>query len=168
MSAPITFALRYRPDEMRKALCAVARTHLRFTHLAAPATLLVAALFELYFGGSKYVWVAMFSAAIGLALLMRLYFLFLIVPRFKMRDDLLDEYQWTLSEDGIVIRGTSFEARLAWSYYKKATRLPQFYLLHRVYGYTVIPRRAFASDVETAAFETLLAAKLPVAGRVGE
>ena len=166
MSAPITFTLRYGPAEMRRALYAVARAHLRFAHLAAPAALLFAALCELYFGGSKYVWVAMFSAAIGLALLMRLYFLFLIVPRFKMRDDLLDEYQWTLCEDGIVIRATSFEARLAWSHYKKATALPQFYLLHRTYGCTVIPRRAFASDAETAAFETLLAAKLSVAGRV--
>jgi len=166
MSVPITFTFRYRPDEMRSASNAVARAHLRLAHLAAPATLLFAALCEFYFGGSKYVWVAVLSAVIAIALLVRLAFWLLIVPGLKMRD-WPDQYQWTFSEDGIVVSSASFETRLAWSYYTKAARLPRFYLLHGSRAYTIIPRRVFASDAETAAFETLLASKLPVEERAG-
>ena len=64
------------------------------------------------------------------------------------------------------MRSSSFGTRFVWGYYKSATVLEEFYLLHSVHGYSVIPKRAFGSASDTRGFEALLAAQLPIEDRV--
>jgi hypothetical protein len=105
--------------------------------------------------------------AIGLAFLLWLAVAALIVPRVKVPHYPDVEYQFTFSEDGVLVRTASSETRMIWSHFNGFTALRDFYLLRRPLGYLIIPKRAFQSEADKQVFEALLAAHLPNADRAG-
>jgi len=89
---------------------------------------------------------------------------FYIAPRQKFRSDpkFRDEYSLQFSDDGIQFKTAQIDALIQWSLYTKVLENDRFYLL--VYGknmISAIPRRAFASAQQEAAFAELLKRKLP-------
>lgn len=89
---------------------------------------------------------------------------FYIAPRQRFRSDpkFRDEYFLQFSDDGIQFKTAQIDALIQWSLYTKVLENERFYLL--VYGknmISVIPRRAFASAQQEAAFGELLKRKLP-------
>jgi hypothetical protein len=89
---------------------------------------------------------------------------FYIAPRQRFRSDpkFQDEYFLQFSDDGIQFKTAQIDALVQWSLYTKVLENDRFYLL--VYGknmISVIPKRAFASAQQEAAFDALLKRKLP-------
>jgi hypothetical protein len=89
---------------------------------------------------------------------------FYIAPRQRFRSDpkFRDEYFLQFSDDGIQFKTAQIDALIQWSLYTKVLENDRFYLL--VYGknmISVIPKRAFASAQQEAAFDELLKRKLP-------
>jgi hypothetical protein len=89
---------------------------------------------------------------------------FYIAPRQRFRSDpkFQDEYFLQFSDDGIQFKTAQIDALIQWSLYTKVLENDRFYLL--VYGknmISVIPKRAFASAQQEAAFDALLERKLP-------
>lgn len=87
-----------------------------------------------------------------------------VVPRQRFRSDpkFQDEYFLQFSDDGIQFKTAQIDALLQWSLYTKVLENDRFYLL--VYGknmISVIPKRAFYSAQQEAAFDALLRRKLP-------
>jgi hypothetical protein len=101
---------------------------------------------------------------IGVVLLLIWSLLFFVVPRQRFRRDpkFRDEYSLQFSDDGIQFKTAQIDALVQWSLYSKVVESERFYIL--VYGenmISVIPRRAFASAQQEAAFDELLKRKLP-------
>jgi hypothetical protein len=70
----------------------------------------------------------------------------------------------TVSEDGIAFRYATASSSTQWDFWKRIRRLGACYVLQGSQrGYTLIPRRAFASDADEARFRELIAAHLGVA-----
>jgi hypothetical protein len=89
---------------------------------------------------------------------------FYIAPRQRFRSDpkFRDEYFLQFSDDGIQFKTAQIDALIQWSLYTKVLENDRFYVL--IYGknmISVIPRRAFASAQQEAAFDELLKRKLP-------
>lgn len=91
-------------------------------------------------------------------------FLHLFVwPRQRFRSDpkFKDEYFLQFSEDGIQFKTAQIDALIQWSLYTKVLEDDRFYIL--IYGknmISVIPKRAFTSAQQEAAFDALLRTKL--------
>lgn len=86
-----------------------------------------------------------------------------VMPRQRFRSDpkFRDEYFLQFSEDGIQFKTAQIDALIQWSLYTKVLENDRFYLL--VYGknmISVIPKRAFSSAAQEAAFDALLRTKL--------
>ncbi|MDT5063385.1 MAG: hypothetical protein QOH63_3844 [Acidobacteriota bacterium] len=101
---------------------------------------------------------------IGVVLLLIWSLLFFVVPRQRFRRDpkFRDEYFLQFSDDGIQFKTAQIDALVQWSLYSRVIENERFYIL--VYGenmISVIPRRAFASAQQEAAFDELLKRKLP-------
>ena len=101
---------------------------------------------------------------IGVVLLLIWALLFFVVPRQRFRRDpkFRDEYTLQFSDDGIQFKTAQIDALVQWSLYSKVIKSERFYMM--VYGQnmiSVIPRRAFASAQQDAAFDELLKRKLP-------
>ncbi|MDT4899053.1 MAG: hypothetical protein QOH25_4130 [Acidobacteriota bacterium] len=87
-----------------------------------------------------------------------------VMPRQRFRSDpkFRDEYLLQFSEDGIQFKTVQIDALIQWSLYTKVLEDDRFYLM--VYGkdmISVIPKRAFTSAAQAAAFDALLTTKLP-------
>ena len=119
---------------------------------------------------SVFVWLNFASEAIFLLIALVCFpfligFLHLFVlPRQRFRSDpkFRDEYFLQFSDDGIQFKTTDIDALLQWSLYNKVLENERFYLL--VYGknmISVIPKRAFASANQEAAFSEMLKRNLP-------
>ncbi len=81
--------------------------------------------------------------------------------RFRSDPKFKDEYFLQFSEDGIQFKTAQIDALIQWSLYTKVLENDRFYLM--VYGknmISVIPKRAFSSAAQEAAFEALLRTKL--------
>lgn len=90
-------------------------------------------------------------------------FALFVTPRQKFRSDprYRDEYFLQFSEDGIQFKTSQIDALIQWSLYTKVLESDKFYLL--CYGknmVSVIPKRAFSSAAQEAAFDALLRTKL--------
>ena len=86
-----------------------------------------------------------------------------VLPRQRFRSDpkFKDEYFLQFSEDGIQFKTAQIDALIQWSLYTKVLENDRFYLL--IYGknmISVIPKRAFSSAAQEAAFDALLRTKL--------
>lgn len=87
-----------------------------------------------------------------------------VMPRQSFRRDpkFRDEYFLQFSEDGIQFKTVQIDALIQWSLYTKVLEDDRFYLM--IYGedmISVIPKRAFTSAAQEAAFDALLTTKLP-------
>jgi hypothetical protein len=72
-----------------------------------------------------------------------------------------EEFFWQFSEDGIRQKTSLSEATLRWELFTKVLANRRFYVLG--YGknmFTMIPRRAFATPAQEAAFVALLRRKI--------
>ncbi len=81
-----------------------------------------------------------------------------VLPRQRFRSDpkFKDEYFLQFSEDGIQFKTAQIDALIQWSLYTKVLENDRFYLL--IYGknmISVIPKRAFSSAAQEAAFERI-------------
>jgi type III secretory pathway component EscV len=104
-------------------------------------------------------------AAVALALLVLasiLYNTLVRMPQQLFRGDgkYRDVYSVTLADEGITVRTKQIESKLAWSLYTRLIEVSDLFLL--VYGthvgqMTVLPKRAFASETQEAAFRALVA-----------
>jgi len=89
---------------------------------------------------------------------------FFVLPRQRFRRDpkFRDEYFLQFSDEGIQFKTAQIDAALQWSLYNQVWEDERFYIL--VYGehmISVIPKRAFASAAQEAAFRQLLGRHLP-------
>jgi hypothetical protein len=87
-----------------------------------------------------------------------------VLPRQRFRSDpkFQDEYLLHFSDDGIQFKTTQIDALLQWSLYNNVLENERFYIL--VYGkhmISVIPKRAFASELQETAFRQMLGRNLP-------
>ena len=92
------------------------------------------------------------------------FLLLFVVPRQRFRSDpkFADEYVLQFSDDGIQFKTAQIDALLQWSLYNKVLEDDKFYIL--IYGknmISVIPKRAFASPNEEAAFNEMLKRNIP-------
>ncbi|HKR01760.1 MAG TPA: YcxB family protein [Pyrinomonadaceae bacterium] len=104
-----------------------------------------------------FIVVALFPFIMGFLLLF-------VIPRQRFRSDpkFRDEYLMQFSDDGIHFKTAQVDSLLQWSLYNKVLENDRFYLL--VYGknmISVIPKRAFASPIQEAAFGEMLKRNLP-------
>ncbi|MBA2734954.1 MAG: YcxB family protein [Acidobacteria bacterium] len=86
-----------------------------------------------------------------------------VMPRQRFRSDpkFRDEYSLQFSDDGIQFKTSQIDALIQWSLYTKVLENDRFYLL--IYGknmISVIPKRAFTSADQEAAFDALLRTRL--------
>lgn len=107
--------------------------------------------------------IPVFVVAACLPFILALLLLF-VVPRQRFRSDpkFRDEYLLQFSDEGIHFKTAQIDALLQWSLYNKVLEDERFYIL--VYGknmISVIPKRAFASAAEEAAFDEMLRRNLP-------
>ena len=73
------------------------------------------------------------------------------------------EQTLTISDEGIAIQYAGASSATEWSFWKSARRLGDAYVLQGSQrGYTLIPRRAFASAADERVFRELIAARLGV------
>ena len=82
--------------------------------------------------------------------------------RFRGEPKFKDEYFLQFSDDGIQFKTAQVDALIQWGLYRKVLENDKFYLL--IYGknmLSVIPKRAFASTNEEAAFGEMLGRNLP-------
>ncbi len=99
----------------------------------------------------------------GLALVALLYSTFYVAPRRAFGRDprMQDDFDWQFSEQGIVQKTSHSEATLKWELFTRVVADRRFYLL--AYGkhmFVPIPRRAFATPAQEAAFVGLLRRKI--------
>jgi hypothetical protein len=92
------------------------------------------------------------------------FLLVFVVPRQRFRSDpkFADEYLLQFSDEGIHFKTAQVDALLQWSLYNKVLENERFYIL--VYGknmISVIPKRAFTSAEQEAAFSEMLRRNLP-------
>lgn len=105
----------------------------------------------------------LFIVALFIPFIIAFTYLFL-VPRQRFRSDpkFQDEYALQFSDDGIQFKTAQVDALLQWSLYTKVLENERFYIL--VYGknmISVVPKRAFTSAHQEAAFNQMLRRKLP-------
>lgn len=103
-------------------------------------------------------------AAVALALLVLasiLYNALIRMPRQLFRGDAKyrDVYSVVFSDDGIRFKTKQLEAKLAWSLYTRLIEVSDLFIL--IYGthvgmMTVVPKTAFASQTQEAAFRELV------------
>ena len=96
--------------------------------------------------------------------LLMAFLLFFVIPRQRFRSDpkFADEYLLQFSDDGIHFKTAQVDSLLQWSLYNKVLENERFYIL--VYGkgaISVIPKRAFASANQEAAFNEMLRRNIP-------
>jgi hypothetical protein len=73
------------------------------------------------------------------------------------------EQTLTISDEGIAVQYASASSTTEWSFWKRARRLGDSYVLQGSQrGYTLIPRRAFSSAADERAFGGLISAHLGV------
>jgi hypothetical protein len=167
MNAVVSIRFRYLPGEYVRAINAHQRTRMRLAlDVAVSATVLAVGLLVLTVGGRGDVWLGVTCVTIGLAFPLVLAFLYFILPRVltSARPPFDSEYQLTFSDGGIHFRTTAVDSRLEWSLYRRAVVLRDFYLLYYIRGFrqfTAIPKRAFESESDRAAFEALLCTHVP-------
>ena len=158
MSAPITLRFRYLPGEIRRASYDFAARRLRFDHMLTPGALVFGALCVLCFGGD--IRLAIWFGVLGACFLLWLAIALFVLPLFKAQLDWGLDYEYTFSDEGILFRMASLDARMTWSYYRNFIVLRNFYLLVHSRGYLPIPKRALANEADKQTFEALLAAHL--------
>jgi YcxB-like protein len=105
------------------------------------------------------------GAAIALTLLVEAALLYNVLVRapqqfFRGDGKFRDKYEMTFSDEGLSIKTRQIDSKLAWSLYTKVLEAPNFYLL--VYGkeirmMTMVPKRAFRSQLQENAFRELVA-----------
>jgi hypothetical protein len=99
----------------------------------------------------------------GLMMLIFSYYAHFVTPRlhYKRNPKFREQYNLQFSDDGIWFRSKGLESRLDWGFYSKVWETPRFYFL--IYGkdmFTLIPKRAFSSEEQEAAFRSMLKRKI--------
>jgi hypothetical protein len=158
MAEPITLQFRYTQDEVVDAgRMYYARTlRLKMDYVVGTVTLLVGmwvwrstgkiteALFLFVLSGLVFAIPALAHFVLPLVFYRQ-------EPRFK------DEYWLQFSDEGILFRTRQIDSRLEWSLYEKAWENAQLFVLqHGKRNFTTIPKRAFASREDEAAFREMV------------
>jgi YcxB-like protein len=85
--------------------------------------------------------------------------------RFLRDPKLREGFEVEFSDEGILYGGPDMIARMNWNYYSRVVETEKVYVLVRgTLQMTVIPKRAFTSAAQEAAFRRLLARHLPAEG----
>jgi YcxB-like protein len=128
----------------------------------------IAVLFAMILGAAVWLMFLVadfpFWTIIPLVLLLEaslLYNIVVVAPRRFFRGDgkFRDKYHVTFSDDGITVKTTQVDSKLAWSLYTKVIEGAGMYLL--VYGketrmMTMVPKRAFQNRIQEDAFRSLI------------
>jgi len=162
MSSMVSLHFRYTEEEF------IAATRLYL--LRTPRTLARLGLFSGMFTLGFY-WLFSLTAGMPAAFLLILpiimfalcYSTFYAMPRKAYARDPRnkEEFFWQFSEAGITQKTSLSEASIRWELFTKVLANRQFYVLG--YGknmFTMIPRRAFATPAQEAAFVALLRRKI--------
>jgi hypothetical protein len=92
----------------------------------------------------------------------RLAFAVVPVVIFRREAKFRDEYSLTFSAEGIHFRTVHIDSQLQWSMYDRAlVDAHSFVLYYGGRSFTVIPKRVFETAEQQAAFERLIAMKIP-------
>ncbi len=81
---------------------------------------------------------------------------------FRRNPKFREEYHLTFSRESIHFKTITLDSTLQWMHYERVIENPTLFLL--MYGkslYTLIPKRAFASDAEIDSFRALLGETIP-------
>jgi hypothetical protein len=158
----VTLTFRYLPGEYVRAVRAYQLQNMRLMLDSIVSVIfLVAGVATLLFGAERYFWLGVTFCGLGLALPTIIALALLVVPRIALAINakLREPYRLIFSDQGIRFETTSIESNLAWSLYTRVTEVRDFYLLYwSRRGFTVVPKRAFATAAEMQAFEALLVA----------
>jgi len=163
MDPTIHLTFRYTERDYLRAARANAASRARLW-LDIPA-LVVSAFVGIYFLRSPGThWYG--AGMLGLSALLILMFVaaFVVIPRMVFRSDpkFQDEYSLDFSLEGIHFRTDHVDSQLQWSLYSKALiDIYSFVLYHGNRSFTVIPKRAFESADQQAAFEKLVVQNIP-------
>ncbi len=95
---------------------------------------------------------------------------FLVIPRrvFRQEPKFRDDYSLTFTPEGIEFRTAHINSRVEWGFYTHGLIDDYSYILY--YGkrqFSVVPKRVFVSAEQRAAFDRLVAERIPVIKRVG-
>lgn len=152
---------RYTEEEFSAATrLYLLRTPALFARLTLFAALLNGGLFLLLLATTSAATACLMLALVAPLLL---YSLFYVQPRTTYAHDprFKEEFHWQFSEAGITQKTSLSESNLRWELFTNVLVNRRFYLLS--YGkhmFTLIPRRAFATPAQEAAFVALLRRKI--------
>jgi hypothetical protein len=163
MDSSIHLVFRYSEQDIVRAMRAHIASRLRLK--VDIVVVLALALF------GAYSWRSLDSPVYAMVLLgvSALFFLvpiaaFGVVPAviFRREAKFRDEYSLTFSAEGIHFRTVHIDSNLQWSMYNRAlVDAHSFVLYYGARSFTVIPKRVFESAEQQAAFERLIALKIP-------
>jgi hypothetical protein len=163
MDSTIHLTFRYSEHDIVRAMRAhiASRLRLKFD--------IVLVLAMALFGA--YSWRSLDSPVYGMVLVgvSAVFFLVLIaafgvvpVVVFRREAKFRDEYSLTFSPEGIHFRTVHIDSQLQWSMYSRAlVDAHSFVLYYGSRSFTVIPKRVFETSEQQAAFERLIAMKIP-------
>jgi hypothetical protein len=109
-----------------------------------------------------------FAAALLLVLV--LIGAFMVLPRvlFAREAKFRDEYSLTFSPEGIHFQTEHIDSQLQWSLYTRAlVDAHSFVLYYGSRSFTIIPKRVFRTAEQQAAFERMIAKKIPEISKKG-
>jgi len=104
-------------------------------------------------------WLGVASVSFSAAFALILVAAFVLVPplAFRREPKFRDEYSLSFSAEGIHFHTASIDSQLQWNLYTRALVDANSYVLyHGPRSFTVIPKRAFQSAEQQAAFEKIL------------
>jgi hypothetical protein len=159
---PLTVSFRYSEVEYVHAMRAhyAKRLSPRRDFVVIAACLVIGVLALRY---SELNWLSLLLLGSAFVLAAMLIAAFTVLPRltFRREPKFRDEYRLTFTSEGIHFRTENIDSNLKWDLYSRVLTTPKSWILY--YGkdqFTVIPKRAFASDEEKARFNELLFLKV--------
>jgi hypothetical protein len=163
MDSTINLSFRYSELDYVRAMRAHYASVLRLK--LDIAAIIVTALLGVYFlQTSDSHWYGIGLLGLSALLALMLLAAFFAIPSFIFRREtkFKDEYFLAFSSEGIHFRTQHIDSVLQWNMYSRVLSDAYSYILY--YGtrsFTVIPKRVFHSADQQAAFERLLAQKVP-------
>ena len=163
MDSTIHLTFRYTERDYVRAARSTAASRAKLW-LDVPA-LVVSAIGGIYFLRSPSMhWYGIGMLGLSAVLILMFVAAFIVIPRMVFRSDpkFRDEYSLDFSPDGIHFHTAHVDSHLQWDVYSKALiDVYSFVLYYGTRSFTVIPKRAFQSAEQQAAFEALLVRKIP-------
>jgi hypothetical protein len=165
MDSIIHLTFQYSEQDYVRAMRAHYASRLRLKLDAAVAV--AAALLGIYLWRSPDSrWRGIGLVCLSAVLVLMLVVAFGVIPKFVFHREpkFRDEYSLTFSPEGIHFRTAHINSQLEWSLYTRALVDAHSFVLY--YGtnlFTVIPKRAFDTAEQLAAFERLIKGKIPEA-----